>query len=415
MDLQILALMSECARFETDPPKTTDREHLLNQLRDAISEIFGSLAFTLAANREKEGWASDPANPGYLVRTTGEFEVRVPWNLLKDFPVPAALNEFSSIAQRIRSGKDTAICLSGSSALYSSIQPVADIDFCEYVNATADKEDNSFARTVMKATALVDENLVCTALKIHAPEKARALSKRPWETSPAEDEDFLQKAREAEAGKCDFIGKTGAEGIIDVSKIVLFLSDDPEGRSGMLSSPTQEALLSEQGGWVPRRLAEPLTIGRYINRLRQESERLSSGSPDANLAKAAKRALSLTRILFLHDMAERLLKIMRQKQMVLTSAIKSRLDLRNRVQHMQTDPVLAKFEAPLADDIRTLVRDLKDPVLEAPDGPLDDGWFKKVADHLHAEATNDVTARKEIRSILHEVTGLLDRSGYTWR
>ena len=401
----ITDLLLLCAGFETLGLGPKERDAFLGELQLALADIFGVLATVLAANPKWRAWTADSQNRGYLLRSFNDLELRVPWNLLKDFPPDQVLREIAGLAREIRSGDDTALCISGSSALYSSIHPVGDLDFCEYVNFQGPGAgERSFARTVLKASSRANDELVCTRLRILGPLPSDR--SRPWRIAPGEDESFLRAAREARAGKCDFLGRTEAEGVLEITNLVLFLEDNPEEGSGLFSFPPQEAPFTGEGGWVPRRLAEPLTVGRYLRWLRTDiSVHLSTEQP--NLAKAAKRALSLTRILFLDALGDRLLDLMNEWDLIRSSAIRARLKLLMKIQKLRKDSAVAVFEPPLARALRGMIEAMEDAALDCPaTGPNDDSWYEEVESYLQSLSERDENVRKEILSVLAEIPGL---------
>ena len=403
----ITDLLLLCARFEALQLEPEEKEAIFSEIRLALMEVFRVLTVVLAANPKWQTWTADSKNPGYLIRSFHGLEVRVPWNLLKDFPPDPVLQEIAALVSQVRSGIDTSLCISGSSALYSGIHPVGDIDFCEYVSRRGPEAgERSFARTVRKASSLANEHLVCIRLRILGGSQPSDRS-RPWTVAPGEDERFLRAATEALAGKCDFVGRTEAEGVLEITNLVLFLESDPEEGSGRLSFPPQEAPITEEGGWVPRRLAEPLTLGRYIQWLRQDvSAQLSPEKPEASLAKAAKRALSLTRILFLDELGDRLLEIMHEQDLVRSSAIRARLELRRKIRRMQADPAVAVFEAPLLQTLRGIIDSLKDAAPACPATGPNDSWCDAVESYVKRLSEGDEKARREILSILTTIPGL---------
>jgi hypothetical protein len=263
------------------------------------------------------------------------------------------------------------------------VHPVGDVDFCEYVARTANEgEDRSFARTVRKAASLDDDRLLCIRLKTLSPEKAER--GRPWGSSPGGDQGFLLKAKAATVGKCDFIGRTQVEGVLEITNLVLILDPvDPEAGAAQYSFPPQEVPVGE-GSWVPRRLGEPLTLGRYVNWLCLEVDKQLSPDQGGSVAKAAKRALSLTRILFLNDQANQILKLLDEHALMRVSAIRARKELYAKIREA-TDPAVRAFEPALAETLRKLMGNSSEPVPD-PGG-------------------NE--PRVKLKAILAEITGLL--------
>ena len=123
-------LLAACAVLARDETRANPRA--LAILRSSLQSIFTILAELTAANPERSGWTADPKKPGYLVRSLehgGEaLEIHVPLTILDGFPPPEVLAQIAEVALRIRSGDDTAICLSGSTAVYSALPTVSDID-----------------------------------------------------------------------------------------------------------------------------------------------------------------------------------------------------------------------------------------------------------------------------------------------
>jgi len=368
------------------------------------------------ANPRWQGWSADLEYPGYLVRVVDHLEVRVPWNLIADCPPPEVFSELAELGRRIRSGPETTLCISGSSAVYSTVQAIGDLDFCEYidtlVSGSSSTEDRTFKRTIRKVAPLDDEDLACLAVKIlesepPAPE-CPEIRRRPWDPPPAEDLDFLGLAGGAIAGKCDFIAQTRFEGVAEVTNMVLFIrSDQPDEGAGYRSFPPQEALLTEEGAWVPRRLEEPLSLGRYVNWLRGEILRLLT--PESlDVAKATKRALALTRILFLEDLGKRLLTVLEDRDLMLTSALCTRLALRSK---LSADPTLLRFETPWLKTISGLVERLGHPELPSPPLESDAGtvtlWCERPMALLGPGGDRYRAAKERVRSVAMEISGLL--------
>jgi hypothetical protein len=222
---------------------------------------------------------------------------------------------------------------------------------------------------------------------------------------------FLEVAGGAVAGKCEFIAWTRFEGVLEMTNVVLFIqSGRPEDDAGRRSFPPQEAPFTGKGAWVPRRLEEPRSLGRYVNWLQREVLRLlAPGSLD--VAKATKRALALTRVLSLENLGERLLTVLEDRDLMLGSAICARLALRSKLRNKSADPPLLRFEAPLLKTISGLVERLDHPKLPPPAWDADAGtvdlWCGRAAEILGPEAHRHRAARALVRSVALEISGLL--------
>jgi hypothetical protein len=389
----------------------------LAELRASLRSIFTLLAELFAASPSHKGWEAD-SRPGYLVRRLeqgGEtLEIRVPWTILDGFPSDEVFAEFLGIAQRIRSGQDTAICLSGSAALHSIVQAVCDLDFCEYVEipsaAPSPDHDRSFTRTFNKALTQEDQDLLCLRIHLLAtglpPPGDDKVLRRPWSTSP-DDPEILRMARQARAGKCDFIAQTSLLGTVEVTNVVLLIEPDkPDEGPGRWSSPYQEAPI---GAWVPRSLAEPLVMGDYINRLHKEAEKhLVNG----RLGKAAKRLYALSTALFREELGDRLLNLFEEKaqELLLSAAVLARLDLLRRVRQV-SDPAVLAFAVPLAQTVASLAREANR--LDLPHIPEDEEafaiWCEVTEQHLKSSPPENDSLRGELRFILEEMARLLQK------
>lgn len=414
----LTAVLLECARLESHAIETEEVLEILREIRASLKTIFRTIAEALAASPRWTSWAADPEHPGYLACVVDDLRIRAPWNLLADIPPPEVLSELAGLAHRIRSGPETVICLSGSSAIYSAVQAIGDLDFCEYVEQPgleSTNEERSFKRTVCKVAPLDDGDLACVELKIlesvPPPPKGKALvRRRPWDPPPVDDLDFLGLAEGAVAAKCDFIAWTRFEGVLEMTNVVLFIhSDQPEAGAGRRSFPPQEALLAGPGAWVPRRLEEPRSLGRYVNWLQAEILRLLTPE-NLDLAKATKRALALTRLLSLEDQGKKLLEILEDRRLTLGSALCARLALRSKLRAPNADPSLLRFEAPLLKTIFGLVERLGDEELQPPDLEAEvetvDLWCRRALELLGPGADRYRAAREIVGSIAAKVSGL---------
>lgn len=417
-------LLAACARLDRDGERA-DPEALA-VLRSSLRSIFRILAELVAANPERRGWIADPKKPGYLVSSRehdGELlEVHVPLTIVDGFPPPEVLEEIIGIAQAIRSGRDTAICLSGSAAVYSALQLVSDVDFCEYVDLPlgvdrVEGTDRSFARTLATAAAVQGDRLLCFGVEFFPDSRsspARVGVRRPWSPPPAQDGRLIGLARKVRAGKCDFIAQSRFQGTVEVTNMVLFVDAEQPGEvSGDRSFPFQEAPIIPSGGWVPRRLEEPLVLGRYINWLHQEAEKLIRNGKSA---KAAKRIYALSNTLFRADLSDRVLDLWEEhsQELGLGGTLLARLELRKRLRGMSSDPAVLVFEGPLARTLATLAGEAKG--LDLPDlQDLDDAeafsdWCEEAERHLRSASSNRRTTT-QLRHVLRELAGLLGGRG----
>lgn len=414
---ELFPLLAACATFAH--AESMIGEAAVAELRASLRAIFSVLAELAVANPKRRGWTTNPKKPGFLVHALehgGEaLEIHVPLTILDSFPSAEILSELAGLAKSIRSGQDTTICLSGSAAVYSALQMVGDIDFCEYVElpsntSSAGTPDRSFARTLAKAASLDEDGLACLKIAFSSSSSEHRVISRPWSTPPSKDTDLLALARKARDGKCDFIARTRFQEIIEVTNVVLFIDPErPDHSSGERSFPFQEAPITSIGGWIPRNLDEPLVLGRYINWLRGEAEKQIA---DGKLGKAAKRTYALANALFRPDIADKILDLFgrRSQDLVLGSALQGRLELYGRLRTMVADPVVLAFAGPLAETLVTLAR--KADRLELPHPPelgnanAFASWCEKVGRYLQASPKGHEELREEIRALLQELAGL---------
>jgi hypothetical protein len=168
--------------------------------------------------------------------------------------------------------------------------------------------------------------------------------------------------------------------------------------------------LTGAGGWVPRRLDEPRTLGRYINWLWREIH-YHLAPEHTDLGKAMKRALALTRILFLEAQGEELLSLLRDQKLMLSAAIQARLDLRSKLHALGVDSRAPRFEAPLLQDIIGLVERLAEPGLAAPEkgatAEAIDSWCQRTKQLLDSATYGHIEVSQRLRSLVAELSGLL--------
>jgi hypothetical protein len=410
---EITDVLVECAHYARSGniEATT-----LDELRSSLKSIFSVLTDLFAANSRDKGWVSD-SKPGYLARKIvqgGEtLEIRIPWTILAGFPRDEVLAELLGLAQRIRSGEDTSICLSGSAAVHSVFRTVGDLDFCEYIEVPSSlispELDRSFARTLKISLEQEAPELLCLRIHILAtglppPEDHKDL-RRPWSVPLDKDSRLVTLAQKARAGKCDFIAQTSLLGTVEVTNLVLLVDPtNPDEGTGAWSSPYQEAPI---GAWVPRSLAEPLVMGNYINRLRKEAEQhLEAGK----LGKAAKRLYAMATALFLGELGNKLLTLFDKnaQELLVSSTLLARLDLRRRIRQ-NADPAVLAFETPLSQTLAQLVREADRLDLPGISGgeeaPAE--WYEETEQRLNSLSKRNDSIRTELSSILEEMAGLL--------
>jgi uncharacterized protein YsxB (DUF464 family) len=320
-------------------------------IRNSLATIFSAVARGIASHPSYSRWTADDASPGYLVARVAGFELRAPWNVVTDFADDAVLGEFLGHAATVKLKGDSVICLSGSLLMKSVVGAISDVDLCEYVAGT----DQGFPKVAAQAMSTDGPEVICFQIGAHvaqglSPTPKSVSIERPW--SKESSEEFLRSVAVAGTGKCDFAVISQSEGVVEMTKIVLHVDSrypDTEG-AWDLSFPFQEMVVNG-GSWVPRRLASPQSVGRYVVWLFREVEHHASSAP----VKAAKRALSLARILNSKALAEAAQSLLRQDDLALKAVLKARLKFQERLSGIK-DPAIEPYCAQLANTVKVLAK-----------------------------------------------------------
>ena len=298
-------------------------------LTEALEILFGTIARLLAA--ANGGWSADSTNPGYLLRTGGGVSAAVPFHLVGDFPNESSLTELAELGGRLRVGARSTICLSGSAVFLTTMGCSGDLDYCEYVPV-----DDAAAFDGMNAVAAMADNTgVCLRLRLGHRSWAR-----PWDAPPSKSElerEWLESEASGRHGKLDSIVLGSMFGAIEATNVVIWSDandvapESPLNRSFAL----QEAPLSKGDiTWIPRKLADPANIRRYVQFLCEEIRKYRSERP----VKALKRALSLAVFMQLQDDADRLRELLRAGDAVIEDVLNQRRKLLESVsRHAATE------------------------------------------------------------------------------
>lgn len=331
-------------------------------LRNSLSTAFRTIALGISHHPSYTHWRVDDENPGYLSATIEGIEVRTPWNLVLDFRADATFQEFARLASRVKFKGDSTICLGGSTLMRAAVPAINDVDLCEYVH----EPSTSFSIVANQAIGQDSPELLCLRAKTHVmnglpPEPIAVTLTRPW--SPVSSADFLERAKGAEIGKCDFIVASESEGALEMTKVVLHVDErfhDSDGAWDLSFAPQEAAL--NGSSWVPRRLTSPNAIARYVVWLYRQVQSLAPTAP----CKAAKRALSLARILHIRELAEAARQILADQDFVTRSAFLARLELLQTIAVMD-DPLLIPFRRKLAATVDGMAGALDLPGVPAGD------------------------------------------------
>lgn len=294
--------------------ENAELDEIRAELESQLHEVFRVLAKSTAA---ETGWTSDDQAPGYLIRRNNELEIRLPFHLVRDFPQDESLDEIISFAAAVRSHNGSVVCISGSATQYGTLRSVGDVDFCEYVDVGAGN-DARLSESVKHAMSIARDALFCFRVVVGRAKK-RDQYVWPW----TDQEEAVSEPGSISFTKCDFIADTTFEGVLALTKVVLPAGSDRR-REDRDSHPLQEVPISPPGGWFPRRLHSPHEVGSYVNFLVNDiRERL-----EVHPVKAAKRALSLARLLFRADDAAMITNVLKRTTLLPLASLQSRLKLK---------------------------------------------------------------------------------------
>lgn len=283
--------------------------------REEIEQLLATLARLIARRDPTKRWFTRADAPGYLLRHVMGAEIRVPLYLFDDVPSDDVVDELLGLAASIRTDKGT-ICLSGSCAVYGTLQTIADCDFCEYLQGT----DVDVIRTAVEAAAQTASPDVIP-LKIAGWGSETWVVLRPWPKPVVTDD----RASTTRALMAHYFGRTKFAGDVEVTKIMIPIGNSgDDGRSS--SFPAQELPLAIDG-WLPRTLVEPPEIGTYVVFLRDQIEKHRA----SNVAKALQRGFSLARVLFLADFADEIASLFRKTPLLIRGASKARAEYAQRL------------------------------------------------------------------------------------
>lgn len=326
----------------------SDQEHLeivAEQVRDYWSIL--SLGMAHAPGWGRIGVSVNHRRPGFITARIGSKTLDIPFFLAPDFPRGKLLDDLYALAMKVRRASESTICISGSTCLAGSLNYFSDVDFCEYVASA----DQSLIDGLRAAINLSRGRICCYRVK---------LGKDTWERPSAVQWQELASKLSSRDGsilgvnasrQCAFLAHLGDAGVFEATDILLLI-DPPHSElgEGKKTFPQQEVPVA--GSWIPKDIASPLEIGRYVIWLLEEVERLITGQeiPAKNVIKAAKRALSLTRILFMVEEATVLISILNRQNGARLAALADRCAM------------LARISAGEDDNLRRFLPALKDTI-----------------------------------------------------
>jgi hypothetical protein len=268
-----------------------DMEYL-SDLNRQLKNIMLAKAKTIS--EKNEGYEISEKYPGYLKYTIDNYPIYIPWFILDDFPRQEIITFLVRSAIKIKACKSSAICISGSTLYFNSLQSISDIDYLEYQN---NQEDD------------------------------------PPIINSYNDFEIIFHDKESYV---EYIVETPFYGIAAVSnKIVQVDNRANDSRAAPESHPAQEVPITT----TPRVLHDPVSLGRYLFFLVEKTFDFAQNLP----CKAAKRLLPLSRIIEDNKIAEFLIECFSSRDVLDMFYVKQKVALikkLNRYNH----PNVAKYK-----------------------------------------------------------------------
>jgi len=401
-----------CARLARTPLADWDeqlqRDH--DRLTTVLRLIYGEIALLEAAALQVA--VADKAHPGYLITSVDGVQFHVPFHLFETLPAAEMLQELAEIATAVRANESSTICISGSCANYSKFGVVSDVDLCEYVDGGHAR--TVFADAIARAEVIDGDGLLCFGLHLFELRYNAAVQRndlvtrrstfRPWSSLPSRDTTFTALLPTARKAKFDFLADTRSEGIIVVTNIA-FITDGLRDHVLLDSYAAQELPLGFGGSLVPRHLAEPLALGRYVEFLCDQIDQTLSQNL---LAKAAKRAHSLARLLTRNYEADAIVKSMRTNDFFIDAAIAARLAVARHIEALSDRALQKKLAGPMVETLKLLCSRAVDPRLTGlleNDRDLDDLplWINNLDHYMQTKTARVATIEADLREFVEEV------------
>jgi hypothetical protein len=291
--------------YRVNPDPRTRRTQLYNTLKTSLSDFLSGMAQVQRTNYS--GWEIDNEHPGYLIKVEGSMVARVPYHVLPTFPTDVALQAAWYLSRAVRSADDSIICLSGSNVLRRIFEIVGD----EYL-----KLPGKNTRTKLDSNLQGNDDLVCLRVAVGADKW-----EYPWRPGKVTGSILARKLNPNSDENCkmkfDYAGAVDTIGVTDISNIIVAI--DKAGNSLGLKKtfPPQEAPLGAIDV-LPNQMADPWEMGRYIEWL---VDSILSYRDSGDMCKCLKRCASLSRVLFLPDVTDRIVKLARQTRVLLERRI----------------------------------------------------------------------------------------------
>lgn len=248
-----------------------------------------------------------PGHAGYLKGEINQSAIFVPWYLADVFPGGEIAQNLERLARRLQVDPEGSICLSGSGVFRGVVSVIGDIDFCEYSVSNPGDIPRFIGQMLLRGE---DAPLV----RIYLPGvRPKTDFFAPW--PPCLEKLNTQYGANETASPpilvFEHIVSNGVLGLLPCTNRVLPVEPGrPAEGHGKTTFVFQEAVFS-YGDSPPRSLVAPLELGDYVAWLRSQIRPDADSSQKLSSVKRLKRALSLARLIHLHDLADEALAVLK--------------------------------------------------------------------------------------------------------
>ena len=333
-----------------------------------LAEYFASIGALTAAALSDPGYVVQVEAGGYIRVTIDTLPpIFIPPHLAPDVADAAALRQLVALAMTISVGAGGRIHISGSALMSGTYVAIGDVDFCEYLSG--EKLNQFAAEQTMRdiePTAPCCFRVTC----FDSGREAHRWTEAWTSPSPQEWDPILRL-------KCDYVAKLEGHGSIEVTNLSLGTPAHGE------SFEYQQAGI-DTCAWLPETLLSFDKLVVYVRWLRGEiTDLLAKDSAGATI-KAAKRALSLGRILWLRDEVDALLDTL-------------------------PDSVLASAAAAARNETATKVEEKATPALRS--APYDDivAGLRRTASELEPSVAPPPNWQQNLRAAIQRISAIVVR------
>ncbi len=308
-------------------PDSFSPDELLG-IRQNLEDIAYSLCEILVARFSNEICQADERGYVILKETQSQEKVLIPFHFADSFPIGEPLRSLLEIARQSKASDNGTICFSGSANYFHAVNEfLSDLDFCEYFEIKEEEDRNAFVQSLERTNKQFLDHLISLRLRTKCIQTKVSNDYDANQSIPAHNFDYAQLI---------FFGtfRLGNNDIdvLEITNLVLPINpNDPDRELLNRTFCMQEAPIGE---WIPQRLLEPLDIKRYANFLLTEIKKYLKNK---NFVKAAKRALPLSRILFLENEGNGIIDALEPACAI--AALESRKKLLERVKHLKSPMV----------------------------------------------------------------------------